>query len=280
MFGYVKTDNPNMYVKDTVLYKSIYCGLCKGIGCACGNVARFTLNYDITFFSVLLHNLCGIDVKLEKQRCIAHWLTKRPVAVPDELTKTLGALNVILAYYKLSDDVLDENKGKLKRGVFKRAYKKAKKQCPELDKLVKDNYLKLNEYEKSLCDSLDIVADPFGNMMKSLSKSLLKDKTNERAENLSYNLGKWIYLIDAVDDFDKDLKKGNYNVFIIKNKDCRSKKEFIEKNTRELEFVFGAILSDINDDAKNLEYKFNHDLTDNILFNGLREQTKKVLGSK
>lgn len=279
MFGYVKTDNPNMYVKDTVLYKSMYCGLCKGIGCSCGNIARFTLNYDLTFFSVLLHNVSGTDVKIKKERCIAHWLTKRPVAVPDDLTKTLGALNVILAYYKLSDDVLDEGKGKIKRNVFKRAYKKAKRLCPELDKIVGDNYKKLNEYERANCQSTDMAADPFGNMMKQLTKNLLKENSYERVENLAYNLGKWIYLIDAADDFDKDIKKNNYNVFTV----CygeRTKKEFIDKNRRELEFIFGSILSDINDDAKALDYKFNHDLIDNILLCGLKEQTKKILGSK
>ena len=280
MFGYVKTDNPNMYVKDTVLYKSMYCGLCKGIGCTCGNIARFTLNYDLTFFSVLLHNLSGLDVKLKKEHCIAHWFTKRPVATPDELTKKLGALNVILAYYKLSDDVSDENKGRLKRSFFKKGYKKAKKFAPELDLIVKRNYSKLIELEKSACDSIDIISDPFGNMMKELTISILKDKSSEKVENLAYNLGKWIYLIDAVDDFDKDIKKNNFNVFINIYKDAKTKEELFDKNISDLEFIFSAILSDITEDAKALDYKFNHDLTDNILFNGIREQTKKVLGSK
>ena len=49
MFGYVKTDFPNLYVKDTVLYKAMYCGLCKSIGCVSGIRGRLALNYDLTY---------------------------------------------------------------------------------------------------------------------------------------------------------------------------------------------------------------------------------------
>jgi hypothetical protein len=118
MFGYVKTDFPNMYMKDNILYKAMYCGLCKGIGKSCGQKGRFLLSYDLTFLSLFLHNVLDKDVKVEKQRCIAHHILKRPVAVPDDLTERIGALNVILAYHKLNDDVLDNGKGRLKRSLF------------------------------------------------------------------------------------------------------------------------------------------------------------------
>ena len=127
MFGYVKTDFPYLYVKDTVLYKAMYCSLCKGIAKTCGQKGRFLLNYDLTFLSVLVHNLMGIDVKIEKQRCVIHHIRKRPIALVDKLTERFASLNVILAHYKLNDDVIDGGKGKLGRAYFNSAYKKAKK---------------------------------------------------------------------------------------------------------------------------------------------------------
>ena len=127
MFGYVKNDLENTYVKDTVLYQSIYCGLCKGIGKKCGYIARFTLDYDLAFLSLIVHNLLDKDIKIEKQACIAHHIIKRPVAIPDEITFRIANLNVILAYHKFTDDILDNGKGRFKRSFFKKAYKKAKK---------------------------------------------------------------------------------------------------------------------------------------------------------
>ena len=78
MFGYVKTDIPNMYVKDTILYKAMYCGLCKGIAKTCGQKARLVLNYDLAFLSVLIHNLAGVDVDIISSGTIRRFMKIRP----------------------------------------------------------------------------------------------------------------------------------------------------------------------------------------------------------
>lgn len=277
MFGYVKTDFPNLYVKDTVLYKAMYCGLCKSIGSVCGQRGRLVLNYDLAFLSVFVHNLMNVDVVIEKQRCVIHRIRKRPIANPDELSKKIGALNVILARYKLSDDVLDEGKGRLSRAFFNKAYKKAKKFVPEFDVIVKKRYAELLNYEKNSCDSIDMISDPFGNMIKESVSVLMGDVADENVLTLSYNLGKWIYLIDALDDFDKDKKKGSYNVFLKIYPEISSKQELIKQKNNDLVSIFGSIIGDIAERAKVLKYKFNHDLTDNVLMSGLRIQTKKIM---
>ena len=277
MFGYVKTDLPNMYVKDTVLYKAMYCGLCKSIGKISGQRGRLVLNYDLTFLSVFLHNVLNVDVEIKKQHCIIHHIRKRPVAIPDELSKRIGALNVILARYKLSDDVLDEGKGRLRRAFIAKAYKKAKRFEPKLDQIVKNRYAELMNYEKQNCDSIDMVSDPFGNMIRDSVIELTCGEVSENVLSLSYNLGKWIYLIDALDDFDKDVKKKSFNVFVNLYKDIKTKQELIEKKKADLVTVFGTIIGDISELAKTIEYKFNHDLIDNVLLSGIILQTKNIM---
>ena len=66
MFGYVRADTPYLFIKDEALYRAMYCGVCKGIAEVCGHSARIGLSYDVTFLSVILHNIAGIDVKIEK----------------------------------------------------------------------------------------------------------------------------------------------------------------------------------------------------------------------
>lgn len=280
MFGYVKTDFPNLYIKDTVLYKAMYCGLCKGIGKSCGQKGRFLLNYDLTFLSVFLHNVLGEDVKIEQQKCVIHQIRKRPIAVVDTLTERIGALNVIMAYHKIKDDVIDSGKGRTLKLVFSSAYKKAKKREIELDRIVEKRYNDLLDYEKTNGDSIDMSADPFGNMIKDVVKVIAGDKYNQDIENLSYNLGKWVYLIDALDDFDKDLKKKNFNVFVNLYKDVKSKEQLVETHQQELIYVFSSVLSVIAQSAKNLKYNFNHDLIDNVLMRGLSVQTKYIMENK
>lgn len=277
MFGYVRTDLPNLYIKDSVLYKALYCGLCKSIGGKCGQCGRFTLNYDLTFLSALFHNLCGKDVEIKHERCILHWFIRRPVAKNDALTERIACLNVILAHYKLADDISDENRGRGKSALIARAYKRAREAEPKLDAIVKKHYGTLVAYEKTNGDSIDIAADSFGSMIREITAELLGEKTAPEAENLGYNLGKWIYLIDALDDFDKDKAKKRFNPFVNAYPDAADKKELFKKHEKDLEYAFGTILETIADCCKQLDYSFNHDLTDNILFRGLGARTKLIM---
>ena len=90
MFGYVRYDLPNLYIKDFELYRAMYCGLCKGIAHSCGQMARIGLTYDMTFLFGAPSHIAGIDVKIEKQNCFEHTIKKQPIAVTDELTDELG----------------------------------------------------------------------------------------------------------------------------------------------------------------------------------------------
>ena len=277
MFGYIRTDTPYLYIKDQTLYQAMYCGVCKGIGASCGQVARMGLTYDATFLSVLLHNLSGEDVKIEKSRCITHLIgVKKPMAAVDELTKKIGALNTVLAYYKFTDDIADEGKGKVKRLFFKKGYKKAKKAYPQIEEIVKKHLAEQEKREKEGVSSLDIAADATANMLAELSDYFLADKKTQFTHNLFYAVGKWIYLIDGLDDYEKDLKKGLYNPFIrAYQAPCFS--ELIEKNKEEIEYVFHALFYDIRENLSQIRFPFNRDLSDNILLKGLPAQTKRIM---
>lgn len=276
MFGYVAPDNPNMYVKDVVLYKALYCGLCKSIGKASGQKARFALSYDLAFLSGFLHNVMNKDVIVEKKHCAVHPITKRPVARPDELSERIGALNIVLAYEKLKDDVYDENKNKLKKAFFTSAYKKTNE--PELKKIVSDGYKALTAYEKSGEGYLSVSAEFFGKMLSDSVKVIAGEEYfSEDVGSVVFNLGKWIYFIDALDDFEKDKKKGLYNPFVKENPDINTKKELLEKKGDEIKFVFSDVLSEIAFANKNIKYYFNHDLIDNVFEKGLVKETEKIM---
>ena len=276
MFGYLMPDKPYLYMKDDTLYKALYCGVCKSIGKKCGQRARFTLTYDIAFLSAIAHNILGKDVVIKKSRCIAHPIVRRPIAKCDEISDMLGSVNIILAYYKLKDDILDENKGGLKSLIFKKGYKKAKKSYPNIDKIVKDCYYNLVKLEKENSESVDIVSDCFAVMLKEISKEVFGDKATENTSELMYAVGKWIYLIDALDDYDKDVKSGSYNVF--KNYyGAENYSQLIAKNENEIIFIFSGIFAQIAENFNLIKSYFNNDLVSNILFRGIPKKTQTII---
>ena len=275
MFGYLKPDKPYLYLKDDTLYNALYCGICKSIKKVSGNVARFALSYDVAFISALTHNILGVDVDIKKGRCIAHPIKSRPIAKPDDISKKLASLNLILAHYKVCDDILDEHKGNFKSAIIGGGYKKAKKFTPEFDSIVKEGYNNLLELEKQGSKSVDIVSDSFATMMAKISNVLFDEFSTEHTYNLMYALGKWVYLIDALDDYDKDVKNNSYNVFY-NAYGQKTYAEFIEKNSSEIAFIFNTILSQITETYKAIPKKFNGDLVENILFKGIPKTTVSI----
>lgn len=276
MFGYVRYDLPNLFIKDMMLYKAMYCGLCKGIAQSCTHASRMGLSYDMTFLSALLHNMTGTDVKIEKQGCFEHRIKKRSIAVVDDLTRELGALNTIMVYYKLTDDINDVGKGYGKRLWFKKGYKRAKRAYPRLDEIVGQYMKEQATLEKTNTDSPDRAAEATAQMMTSLSDHFLKDKATDSSRGLFYSLGKWVYLIDALDDYDKDKKKKNYNPFVL----CygsENKKELVSAHGDDLNFLFNTLFYSMRENLAGVKFYFNRDLTDNIILRGIPAQTQRIL---
>ncbi len=260
------------------MYRAMYCGVCKGIAQSCGQGARMGLTYDVTFLSVILHNIAGIDVKIEKQHCLTHCIRSKMMANVDDMTKKLGALNTALVYYKYTDDILDGDKGRGKRLWFVSGHKKTVRNYPEIERIVRENLAAQQETEKSKTDSLDRAADASANMMAELSDYLLEDKKTPYTHDLFYAVGKWIYLIDALDDYDKDKKKGAYNPFVL-SYSCEDKSDLMKRRQKDVEFVFHSLFFDIRENLSKIKFHFNRDLSDNILLRGLPSETKRVMCS-
>lgn len=278
MFGYIRTDTTYLYIKDQMLYRAMYCGVCKGISASCGQCARMGLTYDVTFFSVILHNIAGEDVTVEKQHCLTHVLRKKPMACVDDMTKKLGALNTALVYYKYTDDIKDGDRGRGKRLWFVSGHKRAAREYPEIERIVRDNFAAQEKTEKAGADSLDRAADASANMIAEISDYLLGDKKTSFTHNLFYAVGKWIYLIDALDDYDKDKKKGAYNPFVLAFK-CEDKSELLRRRKEDVEFAFHSLFFDIRENLSKIKFYFNRDLSDNILLRGLPAETERIMRS-
>ena len=276
MFGYVRYDLPNLRIKDFMLYKALYCGLCKSIGASCGQRARLSLTYDVTFLSALLHNMPGTDICVERQNCFEHTIRKRPIAAVDALTMELGALNTVLTYYKLADDITDGSGGRVKRAWFKKGYKRAKKQYPALVSRIETFVREQAAVEKKRSPSPDEAAEPTAALMKDLCAHFMKEATTPAAEELFYAVGKWVYLIDALDDYEKDLKKKRYNPFVL-SYGAASRAELMEKNGQEIAFLFDTLFYSMREGLAGVKFHFNRDLTDNVILRGIPLETARVM---
>ena len=109
MFGYVTTNMEEMKIKDYRKYRAFYCGVCQDLKEYHGQISRLTLTYDMTFLAVLLNGLYESEISEEKHFCAPHPL-KKHLCYRNEITAYVADMNVLLSYYNLLDDWIDEKK--------------------------------------------------------------------------------------------------------------------------------------------------------------------------
>lgn len=276
MFGYIQPDTPYLFKKDEKLYQALYCGLCKSIGKGCGQRARSALTYDMAFMSALIHNIRQEDVEIKRARCAIHWFKRRPIACADDTTLLLGCINTALAYYKLCDDKADGDKKGILRHLYKKGLKRAVKWHKQAVDVISAHMKEQGELEKAGCEIIDMACEPTALMLKELSVYALKEYSTAETEGLFYDLGKWVYLADAFDDYDKDVKKGRYNVLYNAFKSpCKA--QMVRDNREEIDFLFDSLFASMRIHLSKINFKFNHDLTDNIILRGIPIKTRSLV---
>lgn len=211
MFGYVTVDKPELKVKDYYKYKAYYCGLCRTLKEKYGQTGRLTLTYDMTFAIVLLTSLYESETKLSKHRCPTSPV--KPVAMlRNEITDYCASMNIILSYYHFKDDWMDEKSvpGFVAAGVMRRRARKIEALYPRQCAVIRKELRRLHHLEAANSESIDETAGCFGRLMAELFV-YKKDVWEDTLRHIGFYLGKFIYIMDAWDDLEKDLKKESYN---------------------------------------------------------------------
>jgi hypothetical protein len=285
MFGYVMPDKPDLKIKEFELFKAYYCGVCKSIGKRYGLLPRLTLNYDSTFLALLFTSLRGDVLKVKRERCIVHPVKKRAAIKENEIIDYASDINVILAYYNLEDKRRD-NGSKLSAAamlVLKSDFKKLRSKYSGKCDIIENRLKELDKLEKEKCSTMDAAAEPFAKLMEEVLdyKEVFKD---EKLRNLlrwiGYNMGKWIYILDAYDDLEEDIKDKHYNPLIYQysynNEDIKAFKLRIKE---QVEFNLIYTLSEISKAFELLELKQNRGLVDNIVYMGMLRKTEQILNA-
>lgn len=228
MFGYIRPWKPELLVKEWEQYRAVYCGLCRRLGEVCGVVSRLSLSYDGTFLAMLLLGLGNGCAGYERGRCVVNPMKECSYCLTQDDSLDLAAvLTVILAWYKLRDDRKDERTGKkllasLLSPLAAPGHRRAARRFPQLEELAQAYVSAQAQAEQDPQAGLDACAEPTARLLEeALCFAVFRGGGEGGAQErilrqLGYHLGRWIYLMDAADDWKKDLRSGSFNPFVRK----------------------------------------------------------------
>lgn len=210
MFGYVRTANEELKVKELARYNAYYCGVCRAMS-KYTFIGRTLLSYDLAFYALLTDPEGKALIKTK--RC--KWnLKKKPYACGEALDYA-GAMNLLLSCGKLRDDIADgKSSRKLALALFKRADLNARRNTSNAAEIIDIGLAELEKLEKSKCSRLDEAAHQFADICAKLAMEapLVRTETDKRIiYEIAYNTARWVYIIDAYDDMRQDAACGGYN---------------------------------------------------------------------
>lgn len=283
MFGYVTPLKPELKIREYNQFQSYYCGVCLGIKKLYGELPRMTLNYDMTFLSLLIDGLSSDEeLNLEMKRCMAHPNKKKPILLNNTAINYAATMNVSLTYYKLLDDVYDDNtlKSKFLLNVIKPYKKKFPSSIIEINSLIEEKLKDLSNLENNKnFNYIDEICDPFsvivGVILEKYPHNFKEDskELREKLYKFGYSLGKWIYLMDALDDLEEDMKDNKFNpINFLYNKDNLPYEKFLGEIKGRMEFSIFNLAYTCKEILNELPLERNREILENIIDLGMMDK--------
>lgn len=277
MFGYIRPYKPELKMKEFEQYKACYCALCHTLGENYGHFSRMFLSYDFVFLAMLLWAKEEV-AEYSKERCIASPFCKKLCCKKNLALEVSAGYSIILTYWKLKDSVADEKFfkslfSKICAFFLKKAYKKAVTLFPDFDKKVRENLSELSLMEKQKEPSIDKTADKFALILAAASAC--EDGLKSRVlRQILYHTGRWIYIADAINDLEDDLRAKRYNP--VAARFALSDAKIDDEIKSQLKVTLNHSLNDIYSAYALLEPTAWNGVLMNILYLGMPDVTEKV----
>jgi len=279
MFGYIRPLQGELKVRELERFKACYCGLCHALGKRYGIAARFILSYELVFLAMLLWPQSE-PIGIKHKRCMASPLKKRRCCAGSGTLDICAGYSVILTWWKLQDTASDESFVKslphrMLSLILKGAYKKAASQYPVFDGRVREELSALAAYESQDVKSFDMAADKFALILQAAAPDDIPESIRRPLLELLYHLGRWVYIVDACDDYRSDVKAGRFNPVVarfnpvdgkLRGEDASSLKTTLKHSNNILCSAFELLPENVwADTVRNMVYLGMPDICSRVL---------------
>ena len=218
MFGYVRPLKGELLVREYTRYRAVYCGICRQIGHDYGQLPRLSVSYDLTLLALLLLSLQEKQPGEKLSGCILNPFVKKSMVQGGAVIEACAALSVLLAWNKAGDQIQDGHlvAGSLARLGLHHARRRAACRYPAFEQAISSQLSVLQAAEQEPPDPS--AAGIFGCLLEQLfltaaGLAVAAGPVREAIGLLGHDLGRWIYLVDAIDDWQDDCNNKNWNPF-------------------------------------------------------------------
>ncbi len=239
MFGVMKNRSCSQSDEQKYEYRLHYCGTCKTMGTLFGQASRFLLNNDAVFLAEVLSAVTPAPVKIsdwkqEYQSFNCFALPSNPVDMPISLMIAAN-VTMVLTEFKLADHIIDSEKKHWKtvRKLLSKKFEQASTALESLSFPIDELWSwfeKQLEHERASNQYaethfprqlIDYCAKPTAHMTAIVFESGARavgcadEDILAEMRKLGGAFGRLVYVLDAFDDFAKDMRRNEFNPFAV-----------------------------------------------------------------
>lgn len=212
MFGYIMPVMSVLSEEQKQRYRAVYCGVCHALGRRHGLKGRVSLSNDMTFLALLLSSLYEPDTGRTVSRCVVHPLRSHDYA-SSSMIDYAADMNALLFYWKCVDQHMDDRslRGKAGELLFRKPSAGVRSLRPSQAAGVEKALAALWEEEKKPQPDPDLLCNLSGEMLGAVFVPDPQDPWSSVLRSVGVGLGRFIYWMDAWEDYDGDARKGRFN---------------------------------------------------------------------
>ncbi|MBQ8080388.1 MAG: hypothetical protein IJ240_00665 [Clostridia bacterium] len=261
MFGYINIASGLLDKEAQNRYRAFYCGLCRTLRDRFGQLGRLTLSNDITFLCILLSSLYENDGAAQTGVCPVHPLRKQQYRL-SKATEYAADMNILLAYYTALDDVKDEKSAAkaMQARNLKSGFDRVRGKYPEKCAAIQGSIERINILEAQDWIDIDELCNLSGRILGEVF-CWHDDEWREMLYQVGSALGRFIYFMDAYEDYEADVRKKRFNPLI----ELRKSDDYEELCRQTLLMLAGEATEAFD----MLPLEQDMDLMRNVLYSGI-----------
>jgi hypothetical protein len=232
MYGLMRAKNCGQQPAEKHRYRLHYCGTCKTMGSLYGQRARMLLNNDAVFFGELLTALSAEsapvtawDRTYQSYNCFA--MPEGEAQMPRSL-QVAATATLVMSEFKVNDQIADGGGTgwKLALRVYSQGFREASERLKGWGFPVDAMWQSGRQQEareaeamagtagRSAREWLDYLSEPTAavtGMVFQYGAATVGSAAAETMRELGFAFGQLVYLLDALEDFEKDTRKREFN---------------------------------------------------------------------
>lgn len=278
MLGYTLPYYNRLSPADNKVYRRYYCEGCHQLKAGFGVTSTLTVNYDMTFNTILLNGIAGDVLEFEgtrKKICVLD----KPKADSD-LMRAMAAYTLILTKWELHDDDTDKPsmKSKLASTALGKGISKAVSMYPEYDRMVGVGFENLHRLETEGSKDAVLMGRTFGEGLIGALRDIAGEHASGDLDNVFRQLSTVVYLMDCIDDLDEDFMEGTYNP-LLPESGFKNAADYRMKKVYDLTAMLNSEIGSLQESYSRVrpQLRAGTGICDNIVYFGIPDSAKKVM---